>query len=785
MLYKRMRAGLWGVVGGIVCLGSVYAQQTPTTPLRSGPTLGEIRVLTQGGTTVEHSPGARGATQRPPMPAGSISSSASVSTIISGGGSEVRVVRGSGQFEPSRMNAVDYGDPPSASQDIKVTLTGPMNAVQFLDTLSLATNWNIVASLAVERITLRFWMTEMSPKQALEVLKFHDIYYEFDEETDFLYVMTRDEYIQREYGQIIDHEFVIQYADLGDMEVVLQSLLSSSGRLVVSPRTAKILVYDTADNIAHMKKAVKELDVPRRVVALQLRYVDAERVVDSLEGLLSDGGELRVDARANTIIVLDRPSNLEQIASVIEILDRRMEVRSWRLNYADAERVAEQLAVLVPEEMGSVYVDEANRQITVRAIPERLDEIDALIARWDYKRRQVQIEAYLLTASSSVARNLGIRWSAFGGRDNDLFGVQFGNADPRFTSQPDSGQRLSLGQFPAIIPVLDPVTGDPLLDLAGNVLVNRFTGSDLSVVLDSLETTGDVKILAHPRITVQDGQEAVFENTTSVPFAQSNADRPVSVVNASGGLTTAIRTISRIDFIDVGTILRVLPRITDDGNVLMDISSEDSTFIVQIVKSADQESTVPQKTQNKAETQVLVRDRETVVIGGLRTSNFADTVDKVPILGDLPFVGRLFRATSKDHKHSELLIFITPTIMDEMSHPETIRLAQVDQDFAETMRYDRKGSMERGKEWLTGGRREIFVSIGHRGHIFADGKLINLFDIEAKFAEVKRPRNTMVLIRRHPRASEDIATAIAEFAGAAGMRVEFDDETMAIVPGRN
>ena len=93
--------------------------------------------------------------------------------------------------------------------------------------------------------------------------------------------------------------------------------------------------------------------------------------------------------------------------------------------------------------------------------------------------------------------------------------------------------------------------------------------------------------------------------------------------------------------------------------------------------------------------------------------------------------------------------------------------------------------MERGKEWLTGGRRDIFVSIGHRGHIFADGKLIDLSELEAKFAQVKRPRNTLVLIRRHPRASEDIATAIAEFARAVRMRVDFDDETMAIVPGRN
>ena len=679
-------------------------------------------------------------------------------TIAPTGAAGVTVTGEAGLFEPIKLREVVYGELPELAQDIPFTLQSPMTVDEFLDTVYMATSWSMLIRPSVKELKLEFKMSEMTTKQAMEVLKFHGIYYEYNAESGYLEVMSKDEYRQREYGKIVEHEFTIVNSPLMDVEMIISSLMSPAGRSVVDPRTSKVRVSDTQDNIDYIKRAIEDLDLELDTSILKLTHIPPDMLLESLQVIMSERGTLHIDPRTNSMIIMDRPSKVKLVEELVALLDQPLEIRSWTLKYADPDIVAEQVSLLVTEDAGMITVNTDVHEVVVRAIPTRLDEVDTLITHLDKKRQQVQIEAYLVTVGRNVVRNLGINWSYLTGEEDDVFGFQVGDQSNQFVP-PGSGTRTSISQLPTAL-------------LDDNSQITGFAGAELSAVLDALETSGDATIVAHPRVTVQDGMDATFQNTTQVPFSQSSTN--------FGNLNTT--TSSTISFIDVGTILSVLPRIGVDGNILLDINSEDSSFITVTVVSDDAISTVPQKTKNSAVTQVMVHDKQTIVIGGLSASNFSDDIDKIPVLGDIPIVGRLFRSTEKDHSFRELLIFITPTIVDDMTQPETIELAKSNEELAKMMRYDNKTAVGRLKELSGDLNNDIIVSIGQNGTLFSDGDFVTLTELSKTFAAVPSPGNTQVVIREHPRAPKNTAVNLEMISKQAGLSFEYDRSIWPAVP---
>lgn len=730
--------------------GLIYAQQSPTQPGQRGPALERGREVRQPDRDPAR-PTLRG------RDGGLISGETETDvSVISGGepGAAPRLAGTAEAFEAILLRDVTYGEVPDAGEGVVISLAGPMPVLDFLDALSLATGWSIAASAGVQPLVLQLWTKEVSPRQAVAVLKFNDIYYEYDDDTQFLFVMTLDEYLLREYGDLEEHEFSIRHADVMDVEIAVASLLSSRGRLIADPVSSKLLVMDTKDNLDRMERVIAGLDTRRVSRPFGLNHVDASSIMDSIGALLTEGGRLDVDPRSNTLIVTDRPERIERIAEAVHVLDQELDTRSWVLNYADPVEVAENLSLLVPEAMGRIVVNEAIHQITVTAVSYRLNEIDQRIKMWDEKRQQVQIEAYLATASRNILRDIGIRWSYATTIDGDPVAFQVGTVGTEDGDAGDGG--LNLGT------------------LVGAQRLSFLT-DNFAAVIDTLDTSADATILAHPQITVQDGEEALFENTTQVPFASST-----TTFGSTFG--DQVNSNTSFEFIDVGTILRVTPRITSDQNVLLDIAAEDSSFVSVIIKANGLENTLPQKTQNKAETQVLVRSGQTIVLGGLRTSNFRDTVDRVPILGGLPIIGRAFRSTGKDHQDRELLIFLTPTIVDELTQPVAVKLAEFDDEVAATMRSDAKTSLGRIRDKMNGDKNEIRISIGGQGGLLAEGEAVSLEDLRVLLAGIERPRSKKVILRTHPAAPGGIALEILEISMERGFKIELDDVRLPIVP---
>ncbi len=777
------------------------------------------------------------------------------------------IVHGEGVFEPVLNRELEYGEVPDVGEPL--TLSGPMPMTDFLDALSMATNWNVLVSEAAQEVTLQFWITEATPQKALEILRFNDIYYEFDPESQYLYVQTKKEYLDKQYGKIqhevfqienvnigyaetmlssllsskgrlitdtrtmhiyvwdtkdniekmketieqIDvplknMEFDIQHADLADVQSVLEALLSQTGTLVADPRTGQLLIWDVPEVLQKMADTVERLDVPLETKVFALKHVSVDAVVESIEVLLSERGIVQVDPRSNTIIVSDLAARQEQIAEVLDTLDQQLRSRTWMLKYAETDAMADKLESIIPEEMGLITVDEKNHQITVTAVPEQLDRVDELIKTWDIKRKQVQIEAYLVTVGSNIARNLGVNWNYFNSTGNAPYSLQFGGAVPTWgatsadTADADgdgngnsgggnalqTSQRVAVGQLPQAIPLRNWITGEPITDMQGNQVIKEITGTNVSAVIEYLDSEGHAKVLSHPRVTVQDGEEAVFERISQVPYVTSTTydsyggyDRTSNTDDNYRYGYGSYRPSNRIDFIEVGTILMVIPRIAQDGNILLEISAEESTYQMREVVGASETSTVPEKMQNRTETQVLVHDGQTVVIGGLRTGSIDDKVEKLPLLGDIPLLGRAFRMTQKQHDNKELLIFITVTLVDEFTFPEAERLARVEEELSIERREDELTSWGRVGSKVLGAKDEIPVSIGQNGDMHSNGGPVTLEDLRKTFFDANTKTAT-VIIRKHPRGPASVERRVTEIAMEAGLKVEFDSSYIPFVP---
>ena len=763
-------------------------------------------------------------------------------TFSKGGAATVNAV-GEGTFEPVKFKPVTYGDPPDEGEVITY-LEGPMALGEFLQAIHLATEWNVLATEAARQISLEFIIANKSPKESLDILKFHDLVYDWDEETRFLSVRTKEEWQQKNYGDAQAREFKVKHADVTYIEALLTSLLSATGRVITDQRTNHIYVWDTQDNLEQMAKAVEQadvplqkreflvqhadlpdveavvsgllspngsllsdartgqlvvwdggvvldqveealerLDVPVETRTYQIVEVNAEDLLEAVEAIQSERGMVQVDPRFNTLIVTDLPTRHERMAELIKTLDRPLEVKTWTILYADPDFIADQIELYIPSEMGEVIVNYENHQVTVSGLPERIAKIDEMIQIWDIRRQQVLIEAFIVEVSTDVQRELNINWSYFDSFGNSPIAFNQGDGSSGIADRDENP--LTIGQLPWSVPLYGglqlndegQIERPVVTNLDGDPVIDRIVGTNVAATLNYLDQKGKVRILNSPRVVVQDGEEALFQNATQVPFVSGSTNfGGVSSVNNN------FSTSNRVEFIDVGTILSVLPRVSEDRNIVLDVSAEDSTFTEKIIVSNNLQSTVPEKTTRGAETQLRVHSGDTVVLGGLRRDRASDTVNKVPVLGDLPLLGRVFRSPERQSRQSDLMIFLTATIVGDKTHPEADMLVKTEQSIYEQLRHDEKNTWGRMSDRLSKYENEILVSIGQNGDLHSEGEPFTLEQLTDLFMALGPTSNKVVVIRPHPRAPKGAVNGVTEAAMEAGLKIEHDNTSSPLVP---
>lgn len=342
-------------------------------------------------------------------------------------------------------------------------------------------------------------------------------------------------------------------------------------------------------------------------------------------------GNVLLVAPAEEIAARER-LELETNKQIAELAPVRLEI--IQVNYAKAGDIVgliQQDEELISDR-GFISSDVRTNTISVRETAEKLEEIRRLINTWDIPVRQVSIEARIVRAQTNVAESLGVRWGG-GFLDADGSNTLFGSGtiesnEPLF----NDGEVV----FPDALAVDLGVT-----DAGASSFAIGLGGSDFLVELEisALESDGKAELVSQPRVVTADRQTAIIKSGEEIPYQEAS----------SSGATS-------VSFKEAALSLEVTPQITPDNKIIMDLQvNQDSRGEVT--------AGIPSINTNEVTTQVLVGNGETVVLGGIFQSEVATTVTKTPFLGDIPFVGALFRRTENINERSELLIFITPKIM--------------------------------------------------------------------------------------------------------------------------
>ncbi len=295
---------------------------------------------------------------------------------------------------------------------------------------------------------------------------------------------------------------------------------------------------------------------------------------------------------------------------------------------------------------GTVIVDERTNSLLITETAERLDEFRRLIALIDVPVRQVQIEARIVRASSDFDRSLGVKWGgAYVKQDGDK--VYSANGD---LASDQATQNNYLSALAAGSPTYNAVPGlvtDLGVSGAAGSFALGFISPDvlLNLELSALESKGRGEIVSQPRVVTGDKEPAIIKSGTEIPYPQSSAN----------GETT-------IAFKEAVLKLDVTPIITPDDRIIMDLTINQDT-IGSLVISTGLGGQVPTIDTTELKTRVLVSNGETVVLGGVYDQIDIESETKVPLLGDIPFIGHLFKTTTVTREKQETLIFITPRIL--------------------------------------------------------------------------------------------------------------------------
>ncbi len=328
---------------------------------------------------------------------------------------------------------------------------------------------------------------------------------------------------------------------------------------------------------------------------------------------------------------------LETTKQIAELAPVRLDI--VQVNYAKAGDIV--ALIKADEELitdrGFVSSDVRTNTISVRESSEKLEEIRRLVSTWDVPVRQVSIEARIVRAQTNVAENLGVRWggAAYDVSGNNVFSI--GGSQGAVEEARDAAGGGTGGiTFPGALAVDLGVSGDGASSFALGWGSQDFL---VDLELSALETDGQAEVVSQPRVVTADRQTASIKSGEEIPYQEAS----------SSGATS-------VSFKEAVLSLEVTPQITPDDKIIMDL-------VVNQDSRGEVTAGIPSINTNEVTTQVLVGNGETVVLGGVFQSEVATQTTKTPFLGDIPYLGRLFKRTEKVNERSELLIFITPKII--------------------------------------------------------------------------------------------------------------------------
>lgn len=473
-------------------------------------------------------------------------------------------------------------------------------------------------------------------------------------------------------NQIATQVFPLAYENANTMVGVLRPLMGPNSNINVNPSNNSLIITDYADNLQRVAKLIASQDVAKgtdlEIVPLQSANANdlAPLIIKLSEGSGSGGTNgpmILADTRSNSIILrAGNPSQMMQLKDLIRKLDREFQggaatdavtpgVYVIKLKNGEATKIATTLRSVLPQGIAAIsqpgttatsnvqiQADAATNSLIITAPDSQYRQLKAVIEKLDARPAQVFIESLIAEVNSDKVTDFGIQWqsalgqkgdgtvgilgSAFGSGTSNILGLSLANKDKLAEMSP---QGLNFGLFKK----------------EGGIYV-------LGMLARFLESTGDGNILATPNVLTLDNEESRVIVGQNVPFVTGQYTS-----TGNNSVTNPFQTIERKD---VGLTLRVKPQISENGAIRLKIYQESSS-----VDSTSNEGLITNK--RSIETNVIVDDGAIVVLGGLLDDRSVGTQSKVPLLGDIPGLGSLFKSENRKRKKTNLMIFLRPTIV--------------------------------------------------------------------------------------------------------------------------
>ncbi len=379
---------------------------------------------------------------------------------------------------------------------------------------------------------------------------------------------------------------------------------------------------------------------------IQLKFAKAAELSRALSQIKTNIGRVVVDEASNTLVLIDSPDKVAEMAEFAAQADMPLQTRVFALDYAQSEKLASKVQELVTKGVGSVRVDERTNKMVVTDYPQKITEIGAIIKAFDEKTPQVVIDAQIVEVSPKDQFSAGVDWDYWLKKNVRLASSL---AAPALTGISGIPNKLSFGV------------------LASGATAAADEVGEYKAAIDLLRVIGDTKILSSPRIMALNNQEAKILVGTKEAYITSSTSQ-----TGTGTVTS-----QSVNFVDVGIKLYVTPNINRKGFVTMKIRPEISSSVATTLTAEDKKTQVPIVTTSETETTIMVKDGATIIIAGLKRDKAERELKKLPVAGDLPLIGAAFRSSKNDTAQTELVIFITPRIV---SGEESVAYESLTQD---------------------------------------------------------------------------------------------------------
>ena len=473
--------------------------------------------------------------------------------------------------------------------------------------------------------------------------------------------------------QVVTRVISARNVAAADLVKILRPLIPQYGHIAAVPQANVVIISDHADNIGRLLTIIRQVDVADEdeVVVVTLEQAWVGSVVEILEQVAPDqigksaAGPQRVlvigNDRNNTLVLRGKSAAIAEVRSLIEQLDQPAtssgSTRVFQLNHADATRTAEILNGILIEPRGrgdntkseniSIQADISLNAIVVRADPGTMSEIQEILRQLDIRRAQVLIEAAIVEVSVDATRAIGIEAGV----------ADAGGKSVPFASTTLNGiisNLLSSISATVVDGKIDPVQGIASVG-SPTLAVARLDpdGVSFGAILNAIAINTSADLLSTPSILTLDNEQASILAGQTVPF------RTGSFTSTNNGASNPFTTIQRQD---IGIELTVTPHIHDDSSIRLEVSQTVENVINTGLEIGEAGFSDVVTNKRSIETTILADDRQTIVLGGLIQDDVRATRKKVPLLGSIPFLGRLFQNRSTTRTKVHLLVFLRPTI---------------------------------------------------------------------------------------------------------------------------